>query len=330
MEDETAGRQPDALPALLLRAFCCATAAGLRDIAALPANILAFGYLGERMPDGSMRLFRLDTLALGTHAEPVDGEPPLWLGATLFKGPPASGPDRAALDALFLLHGALPAYRGQARGTPVYLLPLRSDWAAGALGYAVSALPPGVPLPLSMPLATYLRAQMLLLARLAPALSREESIAMLLATVELAATLWRARPETAPASAATAASPHAGDPAPPASARIYRAALAHIAAHLSDPALTAGHLARALGCSRPTLYRAFAAHGTTVAARLLDARMAHARALLDAEGETAKLAGIAFDCGYADVSAFIRAFRRAHGVTPGQWREHAAPSLRGE
>ncbi|KAA0180015.1 helix-turn-helix transcriptional regulator [Cupriavidus gilardii] len=328
MEDETGGRQPDALPPLLLSAFCSATTAGVRELAALPANILAFGYLGERLPDGSMRLFRLDTIALGANDASSAGGPPLWLGAALFKEPSAAAAGAPLGDSLFLLHGALPAYRGQARGTPVYLLPLRQDWAARALGYAVSALPLGAQLPLSVPLATYLRAQMLLLARLAPGLSREESIAMVLATVELAATLLRTWADAA------AAPPPSGlrtqDPAAPspAAARIYRAALAHIATHLSDPQLTGQRLARAVGCSRPTLYRAFAMHGTTVAARLLDARMAHARALLEAAGDTAKLAGIAFDCGYADVSAFIRAFRRAHGVTPRQWRQraHSLPS----
>ncbi|ESJ21500.1 hypothetical protein B551_0208805 [Cupriavidus sp. HPC(L)] len=329
MEDETGGRQPDALPPLLLSAFCSATTAGVRELAALPADVLAFGYLGERMPDGSMRLFRLDTIALGANDAPSASAPPLWLGAALFKEPP---PLTAAVappgDSLFLLQGALPAYRGQARGTPVYLLPLRSDWAAGTPGYALSALPPGGQLPLSVPLATYLRAQMLLLARLAPGLSRDESIAMALATAELAATLLRTWAHAAAASPPAATAPPGSAVPSSAAARIYRAALAHIASHLSEPQLTGQRLARAVGCSRPTLYRAFAMHGTTVATQLLDARMAHARALLEAGGDAVKLAGIAYDCGYADVSAFIRAFRRAHGLTPRQWRDraHSLPS----
>lgn len=48
-------------------------------------------------------------------------------------------------------------------------------------------------------------------------------------------------------------------------------------------------------------------------------RLAHARHLLRTTGRS--ITAIAFECGFTDLSAFYRAFRRAEGVAPGQWRE---------
>ena len=60
------------------------------------------------------------------------------------------------------------------------------------------------------------------------------------------------------------------------------------------------------------------ATGKTVVEWIIDGRMAEARRLLLHSGE--RVDAIAERVGYADPTHFIRMFRRAHGVTPAQWR----------
>jgi AraC-like DNA-binding protein len=81
---------------------------------------------------------------------------------------------------------------------------------------------------------------------------------------------------------------------------------------------TATDLACALGLSREHLRRRLAVHGTTPRALLTRLRMRRARDLL--EDTTHDLTGIARFSGYRSASAFIGAFKRAHGCTPGRWR----------
>ena len=74
-------------------------------------------------------------------------------------------------------------------------------------------------------------------------------------------------------------------------------------------ALTPGHLSTVVG--RRT--------GRTVQQWITERRMAEARTLL--ADSTAPVAAIARRVGYQDASYFIKHFRRAHQVTPGQWRD---------
>lgn len=87
--------------------------------------------------------------------------------------------------------------------------------------------------------------------------------------------------------------------------------------------LKAEALAAALGCSRNRLFAAFQSCETSLSDLLLEVRMGHARTLLTHPGLGVET--IAGAVGYADASSFGKAFRRRHGVSPGEWR--AAASL---
>jgi len=77
-------------------------------------------------------------------------------------------------------------------------------------------------------------------------------------------------------------------------------------------------LARAAGASLRTLQRIFPREtGLSLEAWRQKARMIHAVAVLCAG---ASVTGAALDCGYDSPSAFITAFRRQFGVTPGRYR----------
>ncbi len=79
-----------------------------------------------------------------------------------------------------------------------------------------------------------------------------------------------------------------------------------------------GDLATAAGASLRTLQRLFPREtGLTLEAWRQKARMIHAAAALSAG---ASVTGAALDCGYESASAFITAFRRQFGRTPGRYR----------
>ena len=81
---------------------------------------------------------------------------------------------------------------------------------------------------------------------------------------------------------------------------------------------TVQRVARLGGVSRRTLNRQLATFGTTAQAELIRVKLAIARQLL--EGTDLSLTEIAHLLGYADGSAFTRAFRSAEGISPSQWR----------
>ena len=86
-------------------------------------------------------------------------------------------------------------------------------------------------------------------------------------------------------------------------------------------ALSAEHVADALSLHPRTLRRRLAAQGTSLQAIAAAARFDVAQQLLRETG--APLAEIAKVLGYADVTAFVRAFRAWARCPPGQWREAA-------
>jgi len=102
---------------------------------------------------------------------------------------------------------------------------------------------------------------------------------------------------------------------------LARRALTHIEAHCLQPlSLTA--VARALERS-PTHVAGVVRQetGRTVGEWILEYRMAEARRRLRGTDERVDI--IAERVGYADVTHFIRLFRRVHGVTPAAWRRRA-------
>ena len=80
---------------------------------------------------------------------------------------------------------------------------------------------------------------------------------------------------------------------------------------------TLGTLARQFGMSARTLQRALRASGASYVSILTQARMELARAWL-ARGE--RVGDVAVGLGYADQTAFSRAFRRWTGTSPSSFR----------
>lgn len=80
-------------------------------------------------------------------------------------------------------------------------------------------------------------------------------------------------------------------------------------------------VASQLGLKPRTLHRLLCREGTSFIRMLENAQYETARRLL--RDPTAPVAAIAWSLGYADASAFSRAFRRWSGTTPAQWRQAA-------
>lgn len=97
--------------------------------------------------------------------------------------------------------------------------------------------------------------------------------------------------------------------------------------HAGSHDLTAEQVATMLGCSRAHLYRVFARADATVVGSLRDARLRRASRLLESRPRL-QIGEIAWMCGYADWSAFDKAFRRRFGMTPRDFREQGAPAQR--
>lgn len=115
-------------------------------------------------------------------------------------------------------------------------------------------------------------------------------------------------------------SPAAG--AEPQPVGLGRRALTYIEAHCLEP-LSLAKVAKAMGRSAAHVAGVVRQEtGRTVGEWILECRMAEARRRLRATDERVDI--IAERVGYADVTHFIRQFRRVHGVTPAAWRRKAA------
>lgn len=110
----------------------------------------------------------------------------------------------------------------------------------------------------------------------------------------------------------------------PSGLSLARQALTHIETHCLEPLSLAG-VARELGRSGPHVASVVRQEtGRTVGEWILEYRMAEARRRLRGTDERVDI--IAERVGYADVTHFIRQFRRLHGVTPAAWRRKATGS----
>lgn len=92
--------------------------------------------------------------------------------------------------------------------------------------------------------------------------------------------------------------------------------------HTGDPDFTADRLSAALGCSRAHLYRLFERRGQTITGQLREFRLQRAYTLLKTRPEQA-VGMIAMYCGYTDLTAFGKAFRRRFGLAPSDCRSPA-------
>jgi AraC-like DNA-binding protein len=95
-----------------------------------------------------------------------------------------------------------------------------------------------------------------------------------------------------------------------------RAVLAAIAAHACDPGFGIDALGARLGVTPRYIQRLLEETGETFSGHLLEHRLQRAWRLLADPARRDKVAAIAFDCGFGDLSHFNRAFRRRFGETP--------------
>lgn len=101
-------------------------------------------------------------------------------------------------------------------------------------------------------------------------------------------------------------------------ARRIQAVLRHVGSHL-DEELSLERLSQVAGFSKFHFHRQFRAYtGVTVAALIAQLRLKQASLKLALDDE--RVLDVALDAGYAGPEAFARAFRRAQGQSPSQFR----------
>jgi len=156
-----------------------------------------------------------------------------------------------------------------------------------------------------------------------PQLPSLPALANLIATAEIAADEPERLEETAMrlagavASILSGAKPGAATPGARDQRRITRA-LRHIEAHCEE-ALSIDELARQAAMSPYHFLRTFRALvGMTPHQYVLRTRLHRAALLL--RRTRLPVAGIAFDCGFGDLSTFNRRFRRVMGASPSEYR----------
>ncbi len=101
-----------------------------------------------------------------------------------------------------------------------------------------------------------------------------------------------------------------------ASFEMRRAVLSHVRAHLDDPGMRTGSIAKALGVSPRSVQNVFETISTTASAYILQGRLDRAAAFLRAGRGKATITQIAFDCGFSDSAYFSRCFHKAYGMAP--------------
>lgn len=101
---------------------------------------------------------------------------------------------------------------------------------------------------------------------------------------------------------------------------IYQQACGVIRQHLGDCSLSVEHIVAQTGCSRPTVYRAFAHHQQTVARVIRGMRLSRACELLATSPFTVPIETLAYRCGFNELRTFNRAFQREMGITAGEFR----------
>ncbi len=106
------------------------------------------------------------------------------------------------------------------------------------------------------------------------------------------------------------------------------AVLKYLARKFADPSINLAETAAFLGLSSRYVQLLLEESGTTFSAKLKEMRMAHARAMLsDRRYDGLRIADIAFESGFSDISSFNRAFRKETGDTPSAIRAaRRAPS----
>jgi AraC-like DNA-binding protein len=105
------------------------------------------------------------------------------------------------------------------------------------------------------------------------------------------------------------------------------AVLGYIGAHFEEPDLTIADVAHQQGVSPRHLQRIMENAGMTFTERVTELRLLRALALLsERHGRERRIADIALQVGFSDISYFNRQFRNRFGDTPrGVVAQHATP-----
>lgn len=114
-----------------------------------------------------------------------------------------------------------------------------------------------------------------------------------------------------------------GTVAPRTSGGLRHMAQQFLREHATTPGIDMADVAQHHFVSRRRLYQAFESAGTTPAAYLRAERVRRAARVLEDPESAMSIEQIARASGFDDVTTFTRAFRRAHGQTPRDWRADA-------
>lgn len=168
-------------------------------------------------------------------------------------------------------------------------------------------------------LSLFVRSQLTQLSRDLPHLSMAEKIAVLENTVDLIIALCRINALQQKANRRDISN----TPTPfltETMAGLFVAARRYIHLHLGNPALSPDVVARAIGCSRATLYRIFEAEGFSPAQFIREERLALAQHLLEEAPTAVSVTEIAHRCGFRDSAHFSKLFKRRFGCNPTEAR----------
>ncbi len=169
-------------------------------------------------------------------------------------------------------------------------------------------------MPRDRPLVQLVRRHLTELAAEAPRLAEAHAPPLLQATLQLVAAAVNAEPGP--------------DTAPGVRAALGGALRQHIEQALDDRTLDAAALAARFGLSRAGVYRLFEADGG-VRRYIQQRRLERARRwLTDAAANHRTVAEIGAAAGYDHAQDFVRAYRRAFGITPGEQRDGARAEAR--
>jgi AraC-like DNA-binding protein len=157
------------------------------------------------------------------------------------------------------------------------------------------------------PLSMVLRSQLEAMSRHGPRLDAEEAAAVMRSLSDLAETYLRRFDRR-----------FQDEVESPADDALFVSVCRYIDLWKEDAKLTAGAVAAAAGCSRARLYRLFERRGVTIGEHIREVRLNHGRALL--RDPAISIGDVSFRCGYGDLSAFGKAFRRRFGMSPRDWR----------
>lgn len=158
--------------------------------------------------------------------------------------------------------------------------------------------------------AMFLREQLLLLAQVMATLTEEDNNFLLNQTARLALYTLKGM-SMAPQRVLSTDSVRA---------ELFDAAQDYIQRHFSNFNLDSNRIAKGIGASRATLYRAYADRGCTVADAIRKIRLKHAEEMLRAGPVTTSIDVIAETCGFSYSRSFQRAFRASYGLNPSNLR----------